>query len=296
MRKYLNHVKRNIQSIKHDINEINTITKVILPLLDILGWDTLSWDVEQEYKDEIDILLKIDEEPKLVVEAKRFGIDLTEEHAKQAINYTNKTAGVRWCLLTNGIDMEIYDTYRKSKRGDRFYKLSINEFNSKFDLLWLLSKYSMERDSLNFIKEKVNKLKSEIPTKHYGYIDTAKMIMNVIKGTRLPTKESLTWKKNELFDFLDERNPRQLEFLRILSRRKSEIYHEEMIKRLKNKLGKKFSGDLRGPLAGISIATNSSKKEGIYISKWESDGHFYQLKSHYRNQLQEYFREKKITK
>lgn len=147
----------------------------------------------------------------------------------------------------------------------------------------------MSRDSLNYIKEKFKRSTSQIPTKYSGYIDASKMIVDITRGTRLPTRESRIWKRKEFFSFLNSRNKRQLEFLKILSRRKDKIYHKEVIMRMKKKLGNEFGGDIRGTLGGLNNALNRSKKETIYISKWDETGHYYKLKNEYYEILREYF-------
>ena len=92
-----------------DVNEADTVTIVKDMLADLFGYDKYS-EVTAEYAIKgtyCDLATKIDGALQTLIEVKAIGIDLKEQHVKQAIDYAaNK--GVDWVLLTNGINWRVY--------------------------------------------------------------------------------------------------------------------------------------------------------------------------------------------
>ena len=97
-------------------SEENTKKKIIEPLLDVLGWDTRSNEVELEYPvvmatgtSEVDYALMLENKPVVFVEAKAFETILSSRHSQQAISY-GKVKDVQWVVLTNGKILKVFDT------------------------------------------------------------------------------------------------------------------------------------------------------------------------------------------
>lgn len=92
-----------------DVNEADTVTIVKDMLADIFGYDKYS-EVTSEYAirgSYCDLATKIDGAIAALVEVKAIGLDLKDQHVKQAVDYAaNK--GVDWVLLTNGIVWRVY--------------------------------------------------------------------------------------------------------------------------------------------------------------------------------------------
>lgn len=92
-----------------DINESDTVIIVTDMLANVFGFDKYS-DVTSECAIQgtyCDLAIKLDGDIKYLIEVKAIGLDLKENHLRQAVNYgANK--GIRWVVLTNGIDWEIY--------------------------------------------------------------------------------------------------------------------------------------------------------------------------------------------
>lgn len=108
--------------------------------------------------------------------------------------------------------------------------------------------------------------------------------------------EAKEWSKDEIFDFLGERNARQILFFRILSEHE-EIDKDSVIEKMSKELKKpSYSGrTLAGSLAGIGIRTNTLKKEPLYEKKWreEEDGwvDYYKLSPSYAPIIEEWLEE-----
>ena len=101
------------------------------------------------------------------------------------------------------------------------------------------------------------------------------------------------WTRDEIWEFLDERNIRQILFLRLVS--SSEEYERyELIERMSELLEiPEYSGkQLAGSLAGIGIRTNKLGKDALYRSDWREDSEgwsaYYSITEKYRAVISEW--------
>jgi hypothetical protein len=90
------------------MDEQNTRRKLIEPLLELLGWNMLSPEVELEYSvqmgvgtKKVDYALMLEGTPVVFVEAKGVDSSISDSHRSQLKSYMRQT-GVDWGLLTNG--------------------------------------------------------------------------------------------------------------------------------------------------------------------------------------------------
>lgn len=94
------------------LTETQTRTIFINPMLEALGWDVRDPDhVQEEFPTlggkAVDYALKTDLRPAAFVEAKSLDDPLGEKDTVQLISY-GASAGVEWCILTNGIRYKVY--------------------------------------------------------------------------------------------------------------------------------------------------------------------------------------------
>lgn len=145
-------------------NEENTIIKFILPLLEILGWDQASDEVEYQRTlkamGRTDIILKIEGKPVVIIEAKKFNSELNDVHMKQAMRYKTHA---RWIIITNGKELRLYDRRKRSKWGREFFSLKYDSYKEYSDLLELISRKKIEK--LALISDKYLEWKKLIKTK-----------------------------------------------------------------------------------------------------------------------------------
>ncbi len=143
------------------LNEQNTKTALIDPILCALGWDVGDLEqVEQEYKRRpkdkpVDYALLVLRIPRLFVEAKALGQDLSDRKwANQIMGYAT-VAGVEWVVITNGDEYRIYNACAAVPVEEKlFRKLCITAENTPVEeTLALLSK---DRISENEIKVQWN--------------------------------------------------------------------------------------------------------------------------------------------
>jgi hypothetical protein len=92
-----------------DVGEADTVTIIKDMLADVFGYDKYS-EVTSEFAIRgtyCDLATKIDGVLQTLIEVKAIGLDLKEQHVKQAIDYA-ANQGVDWVLLTNGTNWRIY--------------------------------------------------------------------------------------------------------------------------------------------------------------------------------------------
>jgi hypothetical protein len=145
---YIKHAESLIK--RHPtMSELNTISTLIEPFLEVLGWNIRDPDeVQRGYPirigdktEYVDIALKINNRPVVFIEAKAVDTPLQDHLAEQPIKYAN-AEGVSWCVLTNGRELGVYNAFWKIKGIEQktLLKLSIADFKEKTDKLLLLSK------------------------------------------------------------------------------------------------------------------------------------------------------------
>lgn len=92
-----------------DVGEADTVTIIKDMLADVFGYDKYS-DVTSEHSIRgtyCDLAIKIDGQLETLIEVKAIGLELKDQHVKQAIDYA-ANQGVDWVLLTNGVVWRVY--------------------------------------------------------------------------------------------------------------------------------------------------------------------------------------------
>ena len=116
------------------LNEETTKQALILPLLQLLGWDTsdpeqVVYEYRRRSKDSpVDFALMQQRAPCLFLEAKSLGHDITDRRwTNQILAYATQS-GVGWLVLTNGDDYHIYNAHAPVPlEGKLFRKLSLTQ-------------------------------------------------------------------------------------------------------------------------------------------------------------------------
>ena len=136
-----------------DMSEADTISTIIEPLLQILGWNPQALDeVQRQYPvqgrrgiEHVDIALKIDNDVKVLLEAKSVSTVLNESDERQVLNYAYNQ-GAEWCILTNGRELRVYDPFAGRDIEDRLlFSLLLEEFPNHPDEIALLSRENINR-------------------------------------------------------------------------------------------------------------------------------------------------------
>ena len=138
--------------------EADTRRVFVLPLFHALGWDVYSREeVAEEVKaasGRVDYVFRLHGVAQFYLEAKALRADLTKpEYVRQAITYAyNK--GITWAVLSDFEGLQVYN----AQTGRSFITLSYDNYLRDFDDLWLLSKESLENNTLNERAEKYGAL------------------------------------------------------------------------------------------------------------------------------------------
>jgi hypothetical protein len=99
------------------LNEQNTKAALIEPVLMALGWDVFDpEEVHREYRrnakdNPVDFALLLDRRPRLFIEAKSLGSDLSDRRWENQIVGYASAAGVEWVALTDGAEWRIYNAH-----------------------------------------------------------------------------------------------------------------------------------------------------------------------------------------
>jgi len=139
--------------------------RFIEPLFEALGWKRE--DISKEYrvlKGRADYLIKIGNQDKLVVEAKKTSVKLSEEEGRQAVSYAHHK-NIKFAVLTNFKQIRVYHALSNIKNIDKnllkddkgYLWLNCEDFIKDFERLWLLSKESFEKEEINKLLDNVDK-------------------------------------------------------------------------------------------------------------------------------------------
>jgi hypothetical protein len=137
-----------------DVGEADTVTLIKDMLSDIFGYDKYS-EVTSEFAIRgtyCDLAIKFDSKLAILIEVKAIGIDLKEQHVKQAVDYAaNK--GLDWVILTNGITWSVYKViFEKPIDKELVVEFNIAAINSRskddIESLYLLCKEGWMKSAL----------------------------------------------------------------------------------------------------------------------------------------------------
>lgn len=138
-----------------DVNESDTVVLLTGILSEVLGFDKYT-DITTELAIRgtfCDLALKVNGKIEILLEAKAVGIELKEQHVKQAVDYAaNK--GIDWVILTNGVSWKVYKIL--------FLKPIQNPIVFDLDLLKLRTKGNEDIELFSYLsKEAISKLSLE---------------------------------------------------------------------------------------------------------------------------------------
>lgn len=137
-----------------DVGEADTVTIIKDMLADVFGYDKYS-DVTSEHSIRgtfCDLAIKIENQLQTLIEVKAIGIDLKDQHVKQAIDYA-ANQGVDWVLLSNGIVWRVYHlTFAKPIDQELVLEIDFCALNPRnaadIELVYLWCKEGWQRSVL----------------------------------------------------------------------------------------------------------------------------------------------------
>jgi len=136
-----------------DINESDTVEILTDILETVFGYDkylelTSEYAIRGRY---CDIAVKIDDKVQFIMEAKAVGIDLKENHIRQAVDYA-ANHGVQWVILTNGLAWRLYRLrFEKPINYDLVHSFDFSAINPRKEkdqeCLFLISREGLDKDA-----------------------------------------------------------------------------------------------------------------------------------------------------
>lgn len=137
-----------------DINESDTVVIITDMLSDLFGYDKYSEITSEQAvkKTFCDLAIKIDGKVRFIIEVKAAGLDLKEDHIRQAVDY-GSNAGVDWVILTNGSNWKVFKIiFSKPVSHEIVYEFDFTQLNVKkendLELLYYVCKESLGKSLL----------------------------------------------------------------------------------------------------------------------------------------------------
>lgn len=137
-----------------DINESDTVVIITDMLSDLFGYDKYSEITSEQAvkKTFCDLAIKIDGKVRFIIEVKAAGLDLKEDHIRQAVDY-GANAGVDWVILTNASSWKVFKIiFGKPVSNELVYEFDFTQLNVKkesdLELLYYVCKESLGKSVL----------------------------------------------------------------------------------------------------------------------------------------------------
>lgn len=150
LKKFLPHL---IEAREKNLNEADTIQRIEKLFELVLGYDILG-DVSREAQLKgkyVDMVLKIDGQVRVLVEAKSAATTLRDRHIEQAQGYASRN-NYQWVVLTNGVDWKLFHlTFEEGIDYELAFGIDLSEkdsFDSCATKLALLHKQSIRKGGL----------------------------------------------------------------------------------------------------------------------------------------------------
>lgn len=152
-----------------DVNESDTVAIIMDILSEVFGYDKYS-DITSEFaikKTYCDLALKVNGQPMILLEAKAAGMNLKEQHIKQAVDY-GSNSGIEWVILTNSVHWMVYRIiFGKPVVSELVYDFDFTQISTKkesdLELIFYLTREAMSKagkaslDEFYSHKQMVNK-------------------------------------------------------------------------------------------------------------------------------------------
>ncbi|HPS28584.1 MAG TPA: type I restriction enzyme HsdR N-terminal domain-containing protein [Candidatus Paceibacterota bacterium] len=137
-----------------DINESDTVVIVTDMLSYLFGYDKYTEITSEQAvkKTFCDLAIRIDGKIRFIIEVKSAGLDLKEDHIRQAVDY-GSNAGVDWVILTNSSSWKVFKIiFSKPVSHELVYEFDFTQLSGKkesdLELLYYVCKESLGKSLL----------------------------------------------------------------------------------------------------------------------------------------------------
>lgn len=137
-----------------DVGESDTVIIITDIINEILGFDKYS-EITSEFMVKstyCDLATRIGDKVQYLIEAKAIGLELKEQHVKQAVDYASNF-GVDWVVLTNGIIWKIFKiSFAKPVEQELVYEFDFLQLNPRaidsIEPLYIISKEGFQKSAI----------------------------------------------------------------------------------------------------------------------------------------------------
>jgi predicted type IV restriction endonuclease len=138
-----------------DVNESDTVVLVTDILSEVLGYEKYT-EITSEHMIRgtfCDLAVHVDGDLAMLLEVKAIGLDLKDQHTKQAVDYAaNK--GCDWVTLTNGVEWRVYQViFGKPIDKELIAQVDLCTLNHRtpadLEVLWAISKEGWRKSRLS---------------------------------------------------------------------------------------------------------------------------------------------------
>lgn len=134
------------------MDEEATKFRLIVPFIEVLGWDTRSTEVEPEYtvrmatgKTKVDFALLLGDTPVVFIEAKPARSSLDKDSVEQLRSYMRQELEVDWGVITNGKSFEVLTKGDDSRQEEiSLIQFGLDDLKARPDFLEIISKESIQ--------------------------------------------------------------------------------------------------------------------------------------------------------
>jgi predicted type IV restriction endonuclease len=145
LKKYVPHL---LKAQEDNLNEADTLQRIIKVFEDVLGYDMLS-EISREMQVKckyVDLTIKIEGTIRFLVESKSAGTSLRDRHIEQGERYAAE-GNIPWILLTNGVEWKLFHlTFDEGIEYERVFStnLATDPVEEAADLLVLLHRQAIK--------------------------------------------------------------------------------------------------------------------------------------------------------
>jgi len=166
-----------------DVNESDTVTIITDMLHQVFGFDKYT-DITSEQAIRgtyCDLAIKQDGKIKYLIEVKAIGLNLKENHLRQAVGY-GANHGIPWVVLTNGINWEVYRIkFDRPISHDLVYTIDFSTLNPRKaedqEKVFLICKEGLAKDAIEEFHDHVQSVNRFM----IGAITLSEPVVNLIR-------------------------------------------------------------------------------------------------------------------
>ena len=189
---------------QRDVNESDTVTIVTDILEEVFGFDKYT-EITREYAIQgtfCDLAIKTDKKVEYLIEVKAVGIELKENHLRQAVNYASHE-GIRWVVLTNGVTWQVYRVNVENKvESTKLLDFDFRELNPRKhddqEMLFLLCKRGLKKDLIDDFYE----YRQSVNRYSIGAVVLSDPVISVVRRELRRVKEGLKVTNEQIHDVM----------------------------------------------------------------------------------------------